>query len=135
VAAPAPQARYLVLAYGARWCAPCQVFTRQVAPFLRAGDEARFDYAYVFVSRDHNRSEALRYARAENMSWLILPPDAAERRPAIAGLGARTPPDLVIVDRQTGTITCRAMQGRRYLGAWTTFARFRALVDSTRPPP
>jgi hypothetical protein len=128
VAAPVPATRYWVLAFGARWCAPCQVFTRQIAPVLRAGDQARLDYAYVFVSRDRSRAEALRYARTERMDWLILPPDAAERRPVVASLGAQTPPDLVIIDRENGTILCRANRNGRYLGAWNTFSAFTALA-------
>lgn len=126
VAASPPQARHLVLAYGARWCAPCKVFTREMAPLLRAGDEARLDYAYVVISRDRDRGELQRYAREEAMSWLILPPDAGERRPAVWSMGARTPPDVVVVDRQTKRIACRAFRNGRYLGAMATIQAFRA---------
>lgn len=135
VAAPAPAARYWVLAYGARWCAPCRVFTRQVATLLRDGDEARLDYAYVFVSLDRSRAEAARYAREEAMDWLILPPDAAERRPAVLALGARTPPDVVVIDRQTGTIMCHASQRGQYLGARATLERFRRQQTAASPQP
>jgi hypothetical protein len=120
--------RYVVLAYGARWCGPCHVFTREVRPIVSSGEGARFGYAYVFVSQDRNQREMVAYAGEEQMDWLILPPGFAGRRSAVGRLAGRAIPTIVVADLQTGRIICNTEQGRERFGAMRAFLAFRTLV-------
>lgn len=120
--------RYVVLAYGARWCGPCHIFTREVRPIVSSGEGAQHGYAYVFVSQDRNQREMVAYAREEQMDWLILPPAFAGRQSAVGRLAGRVIPTVVVVDLQTGRIICNTEQGRERFGAMRAFLAFRALV-------
>jgi Thioredoxin-like len=121
-------ARYAVLAYGARWCGPCHVFTRQVRPILEAGDQETRNYAYVFVSLDRSETEMLRYGREERMNWLMIPPSQVRRGSALDQLGGVSIPSLIVVDLQTEQVICQSAQrGQRY-SPLETFRAFRELV-------
>jgi Thioredoxin-like len=122
------EARYAVLAYGARWCGPCHVFTRQVRPMLEAGDQEARNYAYIFVSLDRSESEMLRYGREERMNWLMIPPSQVRRGSALDRLAGVSIPSVVVVDLQTSQVICQsAQQGQRY-SPMDTFSAFRDLA-------
>ncbi len=120
-------ARAYALYFGAAWCGPCRLQVRKMKPLYEGGEPAALGYEIVFVSRDRDAKAAAAYAAAEAMPWPYLPPNAVRE---VSSLGARSLPDMVVVD-EAGRILCRAYApDGRYLGAVEMLEALRASLRS-----
>lgn len=111
-----------VLYFGASWCGPCGAFARAIKPIYESGEPAVLGYELIFVSKDTPPKDVA-YVRAIGMPWPYLRDDTVG---ALASIGGRVLPDLVVVDR-FGRVLCRAVDATgRSAGVRQTFDRMRA---------
>lgn len=98
---PDKDAKFYILLFSSSWCGPCRKEMPRIVNEYNDFIKPHPDIELILISCDKKDSEALRWAKEENMSFPILLPDTKNKRPDILKKNTcSTIPRMLVVDAQ-----------------------------------
>ena len=107
--------KYFGLYYSASWCGPCRQFTPQFVAAYKQLKQRHPEFEVVFVSADHSAGDMTEYMKDDQMPWLALKYDEAQRDGELRRYCGDGIPCLVLVD-PAGRVLSDSYEGDNYLG-------------------
>jgi len=114
-AAQLSSVKYYGLYFSASWCGPCRRFTPQFVKIYREMKQRYPEFEVVFISADRSAGAMRDYMREDQMPWLALKYDEAQRDGELRRYCGPGIPCLVLVAAD-GRVLSDSFEGDNYVG-------------------